>query len=53
MNDLAFWFCWYAFFAFYTAAITTARPRDVNHVRAAVLWPVFWGVIIWRRWWRA
>lgn len=50
MNELAFWFGWYVFCAFYTAAMTSAWPYRVNYVRASALWPIFWGVIIWRRW---
>lgn len=39
---------WYFFCGLYTYAMTTTWPRDIRCMRAAVLWPVFWGVIVFR-----
>lgn len=41
-------FLYYLGAAAYTAAMTAAMPLRVRWVRAALLWPVFWGYLTWR-----
>lgn len=50
MSTGAFWFAWYFFCAIYTYAMTIAWPSNIHCARAAALWPVFWGVVVFRRW---
>lgn len=53
MDEPIFWLIWYCCAGLYTVAMITAWGRKIEYVRAAVLWPVFWLVVVyqhWRKW---
>ena len=52
MDEPVLWFIWYCCSGLYTVALTATWEKKVSHVKAAVLWPLFWIVVAagyWRR----